>query len=80
METSSEKPRFDLRLAALLIGVILSTVDSSALNLALPSLASHFATDAAAVQGAIATVRGQVRQLDSAFKARVRAIEGILVA
>jgi MFS family permease len=42
----------DLRLAALLIGVILSTVDSSALNLALPSLAAHFATDAAAVQGA----------------------------
>lgn len=45
-------PRFDLRLAALLIGVILSTVDSSALNLALPSLAAHFGTDAAAVQGA----------------------------
>ncbi|HEY5976009.1 MAG TPA: MFS transporter [Geobacteraceae bacterium] len=45
-------PRFDLRLAALLIGVVLSTVDSSALNLALPSLASHFGTDAAAVQGA----------------------------
>src|SRR5512140_247984 len=44
--------RFDLRLAALLIGVILSTVDSSALNLALPSLAAHFNTDAAAVQGA----------------------------
>ncbi|MCM0083299.1 MFS transporter [Geomonas sp. Red32] len=45
-------PRFDLRLAALLIGVVLSTVDSSALNLALPSLATHFGTDAAAVQGA----------------------------
>ena len=44
--------RFDLRLAALLIGVILSTVDSSALNLALPSLAAHFGTNAAAVQGA----------------------------
>jgi MFS family permease len=45
-------PRIDRRLAALLIGVILSTVDSSALNLALPSLAAHFHTDAAAVQGA----------------------------
>jgi len=45
-------PHFDLRLAALLIGVTLSTVDSSALNLALPSLAAHFHTDAAAVQGA----------------------------
>lgn len=45
-------PRFDLRLAALLIGVVISTVDSSALNLALPSLAAHFGTDAAAVQGA----------------------------
>ena len=45
-------PRFDLRLAALLIGVVLSTVDSSALNLALPSLAAHFGTDAGAVQGA----------------------------
>ena len=44
--------RFDLRLAALLIGVILSTVDTSALNLALPSLAAHFGTNAAAVQGA----------------------------
>lgn len=48
----SETPKFDLRLAALLIGVVLSTVDSSALNLALPSLAAHFHTDAAAVQGA----------------------------
>ena len=48
----TESQRFDLRLAALLIGVILSTVDSSALNLALPSLAAHFGTDAAAVQGA----------------------------
>lgn len=46
------KPHYDLRLAAILIGVILSTVDSSALNLALPSLAAHFQTDAAAVQGA----------------------------
>lgn len=50
--TDSTKPRYDLRLAALLIGVILSTVDSSALNLALPSLAAHFGTDAGAVQGA----------------------------
>ena len=49
---SADAPRIDLRLAALLIGVILSTVDSSALNLALPSLAAHFGTDAAAVQGA----------------------------
>jgi MFS transporter, DHA2 family, multidrug resistance protein len=49
---ASENPKFDLRLAALLIGVTLSTVDSSALNLALPSLAAHFHTDAAAVQGA----------------------------
>jgi DHA2 family multidrug resistance protein-like MFS transporter len=45
-------PHFDLRLAALLIGVVLSTVDSSALNLALPSLAAHFGTDAGSVQGA----------------------------
>lgn len=45
-------PRIDLRLAALLIGVTLSTVDSSALNLALPSLAAHFRTDAAHVQWA----------------------------
>ncbi|WP_236685576.1 MFS transporter [Geobacter pickeringii] len=44
--------KIDLRLAALLIGVTLSTVDSSALNLALPSLATHFHTNAAAVQGA----------------------------
>jgi MFS transporter, DHA2 family, multidrug resistance protein len=49
---TDQTPRFDLRLAALVIGVILSTVDSSALNLALPSLAAHFGTDAAAVQGA----------------------------
>ncbi len=49
---TNDAPRFDLRLAALLIGVVLSTVDSSALNLALPSLAAHFGTDAAAVQGA----------------------------
>lgn len=48
---ASDTPKFDLRLAALLIGVTLSTVDSSALNLALPSLAAHFNTDAAAVQG-----------------------------
>lgn len=44
--------RADLRLAALLIGVTLSTLDASALNLALPSLAAHFHTDAAAVQWA----------------------------
>lgn len=49
---TSDTPKFDLRLAALLIGVTLSTVDSSALNLALPSLAAYFHTDAAAVQGA----------------------------
>jgi MFS family permease len=49
---ASDTPKIDLRLAALLIGVILSTVDSSALNLALPSLAAHFHTDAAMVQGA----------------------------
>ena len=49
---TADAPRFDMRMAALLIGVVLSTVDSSALNLALPSLAAHFATDAAAVQGA----------------------------
>ncbi|HTP65787.1 MAG TPA: MFS transporter [Geobacteraceae bacterium] len=45
-------PKIDFRLAALLIGVTLSTVDASALNLALPSLAAHFHTNAAAVQGA----------------------------
>lgn len=49
---TTETPKFDLRLAALLIGVILSTVDSSALNLALPSLAAHFNVDSAVVQGA----------------------------
>lgn len=48
----NDKPGFDLRLAALVIGVILSTVDSSALNLALPSIAVHFNSDAARVQGA----------------------------
>ena len=52
MKKISKPYRFDLRLAALLTGVILSTVDSSALNLALPSLAAHFASDAAGVQGA----------------------------
>lgn len=45
-----------------------------------PLRAASGGSDAAAVQNAIATVRGQVRQLDSAFKARMRAIEGILVA
>src|SRR6185369_9973646 len=49
---TTETPKFDLRLAALLIGVTLSTVDSSALNLALPSLAAHFNVDSAVVQGA----------------------------
>jgi MFS family permease len=44
--------RIDLRLAALLIGVTLSTLDASALNLALPSLAAHFHSDAATVQWA----------------------------
>lgn len=44
--------RADLRLAALLIGVTLSTLDASALNLALPSLAAHFHSDAAGVQWA----------------------------
>lgn len=44
--------RFDLRLAALLVGVTLSTLDASALNLALPSLAAHFRTDAATIQWA----------------------------
>jgi len=33
----------------------------------------------AAVAAAIATVRDQVRQLDTAFKARLRAVQGILV-
>jgi len=42
----------DLRLAALLIGVTLSTLDASALNLALPTLAAHFRSDAATVQWA----------------------------
>jgi MFS transporter, DHA2 family, multidrug resistance protein len=47
------KPRnFDIRLAALLIGITLSTVDASALQLALPSIAAGFHTNAAAVQGA----------------------------
>ena len=36
-------------------------------------------TNDAAVTAAIATVRAQVRQLDTAFKARLRAIQGILV-
>lgn len=42
--------KMDMRLAAILIGVILFTVDSSALNLVLPSLATEFHTDAAEVQ------------------------------
>ncbi|MDR3578794.1 MAG: MFS transporter [Oryzomonas sp.] len=45
-------PHIDLRLAALLIGITLSTVDSSALNLALPSLAANFHTHAGDVQWA----------------------------
>ena len=48
----TDQPRFDLRLLSMLIGVVLSTVDSSALNLALPSLAAHFGVTAAAIQGA----------------------------
>jgi hypothetical protein len=36
-------------------------------------------TDAAGVSASIQTVRNQVRQLDAAFKARIRAIEGIQV-
>ena len=44
--------RIDLRLAALLIGVTLSTLDASALNLALPSLAAHFRSSASTVQWA----------------------------
>jgi hypothetical protein len=44
-----------------------------------PLQASSSGTDSAAVQTAIATVRTQVRALDNAFKARIRAIEGILV-
>jgi MFS family permease len=48
----SRKSSIDQRLAALLIGIILSTVDSSALNIALPSLATEFRSDAAGVQGA----------------------------
>ena len=35
--------------------------------------------DAGAIAAAIATARGQVRQLDTAFKARIRAMQGILV-
>ncbi len=45
-----------------------------------PLRSASTGSDGAAVQAAIATVRGQVRQLDAAFRARVRAIEGILVA
>ncbi|HJV34619.1 MFS transporter [Geomonas sp.] len=44
--------KFDVRLAALLIGVTLSTLDASALQLALPTIAAGFHTNAAAVQGA----------------------------
>jgi hypothetical protein len=44
-----------------------------------PLQASSSGTDGPAVQSAIATVRTQVRALDNAFKARIRAIEGILV-
>lgn len=47
----TRKSSIDPRLAALLIGITLSTVDSSALNLALPSLATQFRSDAAGVQG-----------------------------
>ncbi|WP_246152913.1 MFS transporter [Oryzomonas rubra] len=50
--SNSSAPRIDLRLAALLIGITLSTVDSSALNLALPSLAAHFHSHAGDVQWA----------------------------
>jgi len=44
-----------------------------------PLQASSTGTDGPAVQAAIATVRTQVRALDNAFKARIRAIEGILI-
>jgi NAD(P)-dependent dehydrogenase (short-subunit alcohol dehydrogenase family) len=47
------KLRVDQRLAALLIGIILSTVDSSALNLAMPSLATEFRSDAAATRALV---------------------------
>ncbi len=49
----ADQPRFDLRLLSLLIGVVLSTVDSSALNLALPSLAAHFGVTASRRPGRI---------------------------
>lgn len=45
--------KVDVRLAAILIGVVLFTVDSSALNLVLPSLATEFHTDAAEVQSVV---------------------------
>jgi hypothetical protein len=44
-----------------------------------PLQASSTGTDSAAVQAAISTTRTQVRALDNAFKARIRAIEGILI-
>jgi len=46
----------------------------------LPTLAASAATNAGAVATLIATARGQVNQLDQAFKARIQAIEGIRVS
>lgn len=45
-----------------------------------PLSAAAQSGDAAATNAAVATTRAQVRQLDTAFKARIRAVEGILVA
>ncbi len=46
----------------------------------LPGLAATAAANPGAVPTLIATARGQVNQLDQAFKARIRAIEGIQVS
>jgi hypothetical protein len=46
----------------------------------LPSLAAAAATNPGALGPLVVTVRGQINQLDTAFKARIQAVEGIRVS
>ncbi|MGP8077667.1 MAG: zinc ribbon domain-containing protein [Thermoplasmata archaeon] len=46
----------------------------------LPSLAAGAAANPGAVAGLVPTIRGMVGQLDTAFKARLQAVEGIRVS
>jgi len=46
----------------------------------LPSLAASAGAGPGAISALVVTIRGQINQLDAAFKARVQAVEGIRVA